>query len=54
MNAEYIKAKAKELGATVCGIGNVELLAMSPLREILFSFERPPINGYSILSNYTS
>ncbi len=26
MTAEFIKQKAKELGATVCGIGNVELL----------------------------
>ncbi len=30
MNAEYIKAKAKELGASVCGIGNVELLRDEP------------------------
>ena len=26
MTSEYIKAKAKEFGATVCGIGNVELM----------------------------
>ena len=26
MTAELIKQKAKELGAAVCGIGNVELL----------------------------
>lgn len=26
MTAEFIKQKAKELGATICGIGNVELL----------------------------
>ena len=26
MTAEFIKQKAKERGATVCGIGNVELL----------------------------
>ena len=33
MNAEYIKAKAKELGATVCGIGNVELLRNEPAQR---------------------
>jgi epoxyqueuosine reductase QueG len=26
VTAEFIKQKAKELGATICGIGNVELL----------------------------
>ena len=33
MTAEYIKAKAKELGASVCGIGNVELLRGEPARR---------------------
>ncbi len=41
MTAEFIKAKAKELGAAVCGIGNVELLRG----------EHPQRNPFSILPN---
>ena len=41
MTAEYIKAKAKELGATVCGIGNIELLRN----------EDPQRNPFQILPN---
>ena len=33
MDAKYIKAKAKELGAAVCGIGNVELMRNEPARR---------------------
>ncbi len=41
MTAEFIKQKAKELGATVCGIGNIELL-----RD-----ETPQRNPFYILPN---
>lgn len=41
MTAEFIKQKAKELGATICGIGNVELL-----RD-----ENPQRNPFFILPN---
>ncbi len=41
MTAEFIKQKAKELGATVCGIGNVELL----------KGEDPRRNPFCILPN---
>lgn len=41
MTAEFIKQKAKELGATVCGIGNVELL----------KDEDPRRNPFCILPN---
>ena len=41
MNAEYIKKKAKELGASVCGIGDVSL----------FKGDNPQHNPYSILPN---
>lgn len=41
MTAEYIKQKAKELGASVCGIGNIELL-----RD-----ENPQRNPFAILPN---
>ena len=33
MNAEFIKQKAKELGAAVCGIGNIELLREEPMQR---------------------
>jgi len=33
MNAEFIKQKAKELGAAVCGIGNIELLRNEPMQR---------------------
>ena len=33
MTAEYIKQKAKELGASVCGIGNIELLRDEPMQR---------------------
>ena len=33
MNAEFIKQKAKELGAAVCGIGNIELLRDEPMQR---------------------
>ena len=39
MTSEYIKQKAKEFGATVCGIGNVEL----------FRGDDPQRNPFSIL-----
>lgn len=41
MTAEFLKQKAKELGAAVCGIGNVELLRG----------EDPQRNPFSILPN---
>ena len=41
MTAEFIKQKAKELGAAVCGIGDVELLRG----------EDPQRNPFSILPN---
>ena len=44
MTAEYIKEKAKELGATLCGIGNVELLRGEPLQR----------NPFAILPNAKS
>lgn len=44
MTAEFIKQKAKELGASVCGIGNVELLRG----------EAPQRNPFSILPNAKS
>lgn len=44
MTAEFIKQKAKELGAAVCGIGNVELLRG----------EDPQRNPFSILPNAKS
>lgn len=44
MTAEFIKQKAKELGASVCGIGNVELLRG----------EDPQRNPFSILPNAKS
>lgn len=44
MNAEFIKQKAKEFGATICGIGNPELLQN----------EDPQHNPYSILPNAKS
>lgn len=37
MTSEYIKAKAKEFGATVCGIGNVELLRGEDIQRNPFS-----------------
>jgi len=33
MNAEFIKQKAKELGAAVCGIGDIELLRNEPMQR---------------------
>lgn len=33
MTAELIKQKAKELGASVCGIGNIELLRDEPMQR---------------------
>lgn len=33
MTAELIKKKAKELGASVCGIGNIELLRNEPMQR---------------------
>ena len=44
LTAKYIKEKAKELGATICGIGNVEL----------FKGDDPQHNPYSILPNAKS
>ncbi len=44
MNAEFIKAKAKELGATICGIGNPEM----------FRGDDPQHNPFSILPNAKS
>ncbi len=44
MNAEFIKQKAKEYGAAVCGIGNVELFRNDDLQR----------NPYSILPNAKS
>lgn len=44
MTSEYIKQKAKEFGATVCGIGNVEL----------FRGDDPQRNPLSILPNAKS
>lgn len=37
MTAEFIKQKAKELGAAVCGIGNIELLRQEPLQRNPFA-----------------
>ena len=37
MTAEYIKQKAKELGASICGIGNIELLRSEPLQRNPFA-----------------
>lgn len=37
MTAEMIKSKAKELGASVCGIGNIELLRNEPIQRNPFS-----------------
>ena len=44
MNAEFIKQKAKEFGASICGIGNPEL----------FKNDDPQHNPYSILPNAKS
>lgn len=44
MTAEFIKEKAKELGASVCGIGNIELLRN----------EDPQRNPFQILPNAKS
>ena len=44
LNAEFIKQKAKEFGATICGIGNPEL----------FRNDDPQRNPYSILPNAKS
>ena len=44
MNAEFIKQKAKEFGATICGIGNPEY----------FRNDDPQHNPYSILPNAKS
>lgn len=44
LTAKYIKEKSKELGATLCGIGNVEL----------FADDDPQHNPYSILPNAKS
>lgn len=44
MTSEYIKQKAKEFGATVCGIGNVEL----------FRGDDPQRSPFSILPNAKS
>ena len=44
MNAEFIKQKAKEFGAAICGIGNAEL----------FKGDDPQHNPYSILPNAKS
>lgn len=44
MTAEFIKQKAKEYGATVCGIGNVELFKDDDLQR----------NPYAILPNAKS
>ena len=44
LNAEFIKQKAKEFGATICGIGNPEL----------FKGDAPQRNPYSILPNAKS
>ena len=37
MTAEYIKAKAKELGATLCGVGDVSLMRNEPAERNPFS-----------------
>lgn len=37
MTAEFIKQKAKELGAAICGIGNVELLRDEPMQRNPFA-----------------
>ena len=37
LTAEFIKNKAKELGATTCGIGNVELMRNEPMQHNPFS-----------------
>lgn len=44
MNAEFIKQKAKEFGASICGIGNPEF----------FKNDDPQHNPYSILPNAKS
>lgn len=44
MNAEFIKQKAKELGATICGIGDPEM----------FRGDDPQHNPFSILPNAKS
>lgn len=44
MTAEFIKQKAKELGAAICGIGNIELLRQ----------EDPQRNPFQILPNAKS
>lgn len=44
MNAEFIKQKAKEFGASICGIGNPEF----------FKNDNPQHNPYSILPNAKS
>ena len=44
MTAEYIKKKAKEFGATICGIGNVELFRGDDIQH----------NPFSILPNAKS
>lgn len=44
LNAEFIKQKAKEFGAAICGIGNPEL----------FKGDDPQRNPYSILPNAKS
>lgn len=44
LNAEFIKQKAKEFGATICGVGNPEL----------FKNDDPQRNPYSILPNAKS
>ena len=33
ITAEFIKEKAKELGASICGIGNIELLRDEPIQR---------------------
>lgn len=37
MTAEFIKKKAKELGAAICGIGNIELMRNEPLQRNPFA-----------------
>ena len=37
MTSQFIKQKALELGATICGIGNVELLRSEPLQRNPFA-----------------
>lgn len=37
MTAEFLKKKAKELGAAICGIGNIELMRNEPLQRNPFA-----------------